>query len=326
MSENNPQDPDRPSGPPAFGQGRASTFNVGSAPAAIHDGGGGAKIPILFGAIVALAGASIYGFMQISELKTDLAETRELLAGEIGKVTETTTDTSKTSRASVAALKLELEEARRQAAQLAGQAKVEATRNIDALAEKLEDAKLQQSAQTAKVAESVNIVDAKVAAVKEDTNANREKVTAVSTEVSAVRTQADATKAELQKTIADLSSTRGDLGVQSGLIATNSKELSALRQLGERNYTEFRVAKIKTMQRVGDLQVRLTKADPKKNRYTIEVMVDDKLIEKKDKTANEPVQFMLPRAAMPFELVVNEVKKDMIVGYLASPKVQVTRN
>jgi len=56
------------------------------------------------------------------------------------------------------------------------------------------------------------------------------------------------------------------------------------------------------------------------------VMVDDKLIEKKDKTANEPVQFMLPRAAMPFELVVNEVRKDMIVGYLSAPKVQVTRN
>jgi hypothetical protein len=64
----------------------------------------------------------------------------------------------------------------------------------------------------------------------------------------------------------------------------------------------------------------------KKNRYTLELIADDKLVEKKDKTINEPVQFMLSRATQPFEIVVNEVKKDMIAGYISSPKVQQTRN
>ena len=36
--------------------------------------------------------------------------------------------------------------------------------------------------------------------------------------------------------MANLNTTIGDLGVQSDRIATNGKELSALRQLGERNY------------------------------------------------------------------------------------------
>ena len=31
----------------------------------------------------------------------------------------------------------------------------------------------------------------------------------------------------------------GDMGVMSGLIATNSKELEALRRLGDRDYFEF---------------------------------------------------------------------------------------
>jgi hypothetical protein len=38
------------------------------------------------------------------------------------------------------------------------------------------------------------------------------------------------------------------------------------------------------------------------------------------------VQFMLSRSALPYELVVNEVKKDLIVGYVSAPKVQVKRN
>ncbi len=77
---------------------------------------------------------------------------------------------------------------------------------------------------------------------------------------------------------------------------------------------------------MGDLQLRLTKVDTKKNRFTIEVIVNDKLVEKKDRTINEPIQFLLPRATQPTELVVNEVKKDTIIGYVAAPKVQVSRN
>ena len=72
--------------------------------------------------------------------------------------------------------------------------------------------------------------------------------------------------------------------------------------------------------------MRLKSADMKKNRYTIELIADDKLVEKKDKTINEPVQFMLSRATQPFEIVVNEVKKDMISGYIAAPKVQQSRS
>ena len=55
------------------------------------------------------------------------------------------------------------------------------------------------------------------------------------------------------------------------------------------------------------------------------MIADDKKVEKKDRTLNEPIQFYTMSARQPYELVVNNVQKDRIVGYLATPKVQRTR-
>jgi hypothetical protein len=48
-------------------------------------------------------------------------------------------------------------------------------------------------------------------------------------------------------------------------------------------------------------------------------------VEKKDKGINEPIQFYTSKARQPYEIVVNTVNKDAIVGYLATPKVQSAR-
>jgi chromosome segregation ATPase len=289
-------------------------------------GSSGPKIPILFGAVVALVGASLYQFYEVRQVRGELATTREELMDQISKVHETSTVSSKTNRQSVDSLKAQMDEARRQASILAGQAKIDASKHADELAEKLEKAQQAEAAKVAETAAAVSSVSGEVSRVKEDANTTKTRVGEVSTDLASVKTDAAATKAELEKTIADLKSTKGDLGVQSGLIATNGKELAALRALGERNYTEFRLTKEKAPRKVGDVQMRLKAADMKKNRYTIELIADDKLVEKKDKTVNEPVQFMLSRATQPFEIVVNEVKKDMISGYISAPKVQQTRN
>jgi hypothetical protein len=144
--------------------------------------------------------------------------------------------------------------------------------------------------------------------------------------VGNVKTDVQKNKSDLEKTIADLKSVRGDLGEQSGLVATNGKELMALKALGERNYFEFNLTRTKEPKKVGDVSIQLKKVDTKKNKYTIEVLADDKRVEKRDKNVNEPVQFYMAKARQPYEIVVNEIKKDQIIGYLATPKVQATRN
>jgi chromosome segregation ATPase len=289
-------------------------------------GSSGVKIPVLFGAVVALVGASLYQFYEVRQVRTDLEATRTALLDEISKVHETSSVSSKTNRQSVDSLKTQMDEARRQASILAGQAKLDATKHADELAAKLEKAQQEQAAKVAETATAVSNVSGEVSKVRDDANSTKTRVGEVSADLSTVKTDAAATRAELEKTISDLKSTRGDLGVQSGLIATNGKELAALRALGERNYTEFRLTKEKSPRKVGEVQMRLKSADMKKNRYTIELIADDKLVEKKDKTINEPVQFMLSRATQPFEIVVNDVKKDMISGYISAPKVQQARS
>jgi chromosome segregation ATPase len=196
-----------------------------------------------------------------------------------------------------------------------GQAKVDAMKNAEDLARKLEQ---QQKA----VEQSLRT---EVSKVEEKASAANTKIGEVSKDVGDVKTDLSNTKSELDKTISDLKSTRGDLGVQSGLIATNSSELAALKKLGERNYFDINLGKTKAPVRIGDVLLQLKKTDQKKNRYTVDVVADDKKVEKKDKGVNEPVQFYTSKARQPYEIVINEVKKDQIVGYLATPKVQSAR-
>ena len=52
------------------------------------------------------------------------------------------------------------------------------------------------------------------------------------------------------------------------------------------------------------------------------VLADDKSIEKKDKTAGEPVQFYVKGTGRyaPYEIVVFDVGKNQVTGYLSTPK------
>ena len=216
-------------------------------------------------------------------------------------------------RAQLEALLQRLEEQRRLASQAAGQARQDALKSIDDTRQKLEAAQAKQQA----------LVNTQISEVKQSTDS---KLTAVNTDITGVKTDVASTKSELEKTIADLKATTGDLNVQSGLIATNGKELAALKALGERNYFEFKIGKSKEPQKVGDVLVQLKKTDPKRNKFTIELTADDKRVEKKDRTINEPLQFYVSKARQPYEIVVNQVNKNEIAGYLATPKVQQSRN
>ena len=64
------------------------------------------------------------------------------------------------------------------------------------------------------------------------------------------------------------------------------------------------------------------KTDEKRQKYTIQLVSDDKMVEKKDKTAFEPVQFYQQGFRMPTEIVVQQVSKDRITGYVSAPKIR----
>jgi len=282
-------------------------------------GGSDVKVPILIGSVVALLGANIYLFTQLNDLRADLGDFRKSTANEISSIKESSTVSTQTARRSLTSLKDELETARRQAAMAAGQARVEAQKHAEELAKRLQ---VEQNRQQQAAAQMKTELTEAVTNVEKSATS---KITEVSTEVGNVKTEVQSAKSELEKTIQDLRRVRGDLDGTSSLVATNGKELIALKSLGERNYFEFNITKSKEPRKVGDVSVVLKKTDPKRNRFTIELLADDKRVEKKDKNLNEPVQFYVSKARQPYEIVVNEVKKDQIVGYLATPKVQTAR-
>jgi len=284
-------------------------------PPAAGRSGSGLGIAVLYGIVVALAAVSVYLFLQVDAMSRDLAALQESVQAEVTKVREASALLGSANQRNLEALRAELEEARRNAQSAVGQAREEAVRHAEELARRLQEEQRREQQRLA----------SELSQVREAAGATSGKIEEVAKDVSAVRTEVASTKSELEKTISELKSVRGDLGVQSGLIATNAKELAALKALGDRNYYDFTLTKKQQWQRVGDVSIRLTRTDEKRNRYSILIVADDKQVEKKDKTVNEPVQFYTARARIPYEIVVNQVGKDVITGYLATPKVALAR-
>lgn len=144
-------------------------------------------------------------------------------------------------------------------------------------------------------------------------------VSGVKTDVGGVKTDLNNTQTELKADEAQLQSMKGDLGVDSGLIATNQKELDFLKHKGDRNYYQFTLRK-GHRQPVSTVSLELKKADAKHSRYTLVVYADDKKIEKKNRNLNEPVQFYTGKDNYLYELVVNSIQKNEVSGYIATPK------
>jgi len=218
----------------------------------------------------------------------------------------------------LSALNEDLKAAHDSASSALKQARSEAKKQAAQITERIEDQQKEVSDEMSQLKDATNSANSKITEVSSD-------VSNVKTDVTGVKSDVASTQSELDKTSTDLKRVVGDMGVMSGLIATNSKDLQALRDLGDRNYYEFTLSKGQLTKKVGDITLTLKKADPKRNRYTMEVLADDKRLEKRDKTINEPVQLYVSGDRQPYEIVVNQMSKDEVTGYLATPKVKTAR-
>jgi DNA anti-recombination protein RmuC len=167
------------------------------------------------------------------------------------------------------------------------------------------DAKRLENAQD-KTAQQVNAVASDVSSVK--------------TDVGGVKTDLGKTQTDLATTISQLMAVKGDLSSTNSVIARNHDELVLLEHKGDRNYYEFTLTK-GVKKPVGTVSLELKKTDPKKNKFTLNILADDKNYEKKDRNVNEPLQFYSGKDPMLFEIVVNSISsKNTISGYLTTPK------
>lgn len=197
---------------------------------------------------------------------------------------------------------------------------------LQAEQEKAREAREQLASEIATKASATEVA-ANVAAVRQEASTKvaevqqtaEAKIGTVSGEVKTVAANLDATRRDLAESRREITDVKTSLSAQ---IARNAGELTELRKKGERDFFEFDLPKPKKneMMRVADVQLQLRKTDPKKSKYDVLIQVDDSRLEKKDRTANEPVQFLVGRDKLRYEIVVNFVDKDRIRGYLSAPK------
>ena len=146
------------------------------------------------------------------------------------------------------------------------------------------------------------------------------EVSNVKTDVGGVRTDLGKTQSDLATTISQLQSVRGDLSNTNSVIARNHDELVLLEHKGDRTFYEFTLTKGQKKP-VGTISIELKKADSKKNIFTLAITSDDKLVLKRDKGIDEPLQFYSGKEPALFEVVVNTINsKDQVSGYLSVPK------
>jgi hypothetical protein len=194
--------------------------------------------------------------------------------------------------------------------------------STDALAQTLGMTGKQLDERTAQLQQQQKALDKEQ---KEQIEGVKTEVGSVRSEVGSVKTDVDATKSDLQGTKDKLQQTVGDLGVQSGLIARTRQDLDLLRRRGERSYYEFTLVKGQSPARVSTISLQLKNADPKRSKYTLNVMADDRVIEKKDRTMFEPLQFYTGRDRGLYEVVVFTVDKGKVSGYVSAPKEMVAQ-
>jgi len=254
-------------------------------------------IAVLFGVLfVALAAMGFFGYTAQSRMSQDLAKTEEANKQLLQRLDQ--------ANASLADLKGHLEVTEEKLGLT--------TAELAKAKSRAESIRKEQVAADQKISSQLAL------AQKE----NEEKLGAVTTDLGGAKKDIETTRNDLEATKGKLDRATGDMGVMSGLIARNHDDLEDLKRRGERNYYEFTVPKAKTAQRVGPVQIALNKVDQKKSKYTMTVYADDKSIEKKDKTAGEPVQFYVKGSSRmaPYEVVVFDVGKNQITGYLSTPK------
>lgn len=134
----------------------------------------------------------------------------------------------------------------------------------------------------------------------------------------------NSTKDELNGSLARtndaVAQTNGALARTNDSVARTHEELVELQKRGQRNYYEFTLSKSKEFQRVGPLSLSLRKANTKKRSYNLEMLIDDQKLQKNNVNMLEPVVVMTPDRGQTLQLVVNQVGKDTVKGYISEPK------
>jgi chaperonin cofactor prefoldin len=144
----------------------------------------------------------------------------------------------------------------------------------------------------------------------------------VESEQMAQRSQMERVQAELKQ---DVASVREETGRElSGVHQqgeTNARDLSALSQRLDRERVDFELAKGQTQEVVPGVTLRISGTNPMYQRYrgSLWLLQDRRTLWLRDQSVHQPVRFFHKETGEPYELVVTDVTKKFVIGYLLVP-------
>ena len=100
----------------------------------------------------------------------------------------------------------------------------------------------------------------------------------------------------------------------------NTVVIDGVKRSLEREYYNFELEKKGGIMKVFDVALNLKNTNVKAQRFAIEIIANGKRIKKERQPINEPIFFYSGGDNKRYELLVNRIDKNMIVGYVSVPK------
>ena len=262
--------------------------------------------------LIALLMGNFYLYSKIKRSEVDAYTLQQKLEDKLAKLESNSSYHLGNTQQEIQQLRSDLDEARTEAAK---KAKAEARRYTDRLSKNV--ASHQRTNQEALMGE--------IHGVQEMAAGTGAKVEAVEGEITSVKEEMAETKSQIDSTDSVLNLTKDQLQAMSEWVSSNSSEIGHLRDFNDRTYLTFRLPKSGKLYKIGGVLMRLRKTEPKRHRFSIELLADDRKMVKKDHYVNEPLQFYIGDSKRPYEIVMTSVKKEEVMGFLATPKIQMAR-
>jgi chromosome segregation ATPase len=272
----------------------------------VQNGGKGWKIAGAI-AIAALVGWNVYLMNKVDDIEISSQSERAAMTAEVSDLEAAMSEQTGAHKREISALQESVEKTK---AEAADRARSEARRGADQLAKLIAQKEREQQ----------DMFLTEIGTVRGETDTNRKGIEEVGTRVVGVQGELDQTRESLNETADLLANTQTDVDAISGRVGTHEAAIERLKMQGQRDVTKFELPVSKERTKVQTVQMRVKDIDHKKNRYTLEVMADDRVVTHKDRLLNQPVEFYVTGVAQPYEVVVTDIARDQVTGYLATPK------
>jgi hypothetical protein len=261
------------------------------------------------GAAAVLFAADAYLMRQIHGFSQDVTRMERSMVADLGRIRQEAAEANDAHHDGIEVLAAELVAAKYETAAEAGDARTDAQRYAERLAKR--------------VVESRRIerrwVDAELTNVREVMDAADESTRRLARDLREVRAASATTRTANAGAATRERLFLSDIGSLKRIAANHRDELAASRAAAARDIFQFVIKKTGEPKEIGGVSILLRHADSKRARYSVEIVAGGRKIEANDRTAHEPVRFYTGARA-PLELVVDEIGKDEIRGFVSVPR------